>query len=84
MNWNTLLKTEPLLRRNWQEREGIAKLDSLELESEIHFVWQALKVNRDESQPKRQQQGIVRWTCQTWVYYADDCDIIWKNASGCK
>lgn len=83
VNWNTSIKPEPWLREEWEEQEGISELTSSDFDSTVDYVWQKLKVNKDESELNPNNEVLFRGCKQLGYKIPEDYDVIWRNATGC-
>jgi choline dehydrogenase-like flavoprotein len=83
INWNTSIKPEPWLKEEWQEREGISTLSTPDFDSNVDYVWNRLKVNRNESSPNPNNEVLFRGCRQLGYKSPEDYDIIWRNVTGC-
>jgi choline dehydrogenase-like flavoprotein len=83
VNWNSSIKPEMWLREEWQEMDGISGLTTADFEKNVEYVWQKLKVNRDESEPNQNNEVLFRGCRRLGYMTPEDYDVIWRNATGC-
>lgn len=83
VNWNTSIKPESWLLNEWG-REGISELSSSKFDSCVSFVWEKLRVNKEESQLNPNNDVLFRGCKELGYKMPEDYDIIWRNAVGCK
>ncbi|MHB1907282.1 MAG: GMC family oxidoreductase N-terminal domain-containing protein [Nitrososphaerales archaeon] len=83
VNWNTCIKPEAWLRKEWEEEEGVSNLQSSAFDSCIDYIWQELKVNRDESELNPNNEVLFRGCKALGYKMPDEYDLIYRNAVGC-
>ena len=83
VNWNTCIIPPEWLLDEWGSNEGITGLKTKEFENCVASVWNALKVNRDESKLNRNNEVLLTGCEKLGYSMPDEYDIIYRNAVGC-
>ena len=84
VNWNTCLKPPQRILSEWEDEFGLDGIGGQSFRSQLEEVWEAIKVNSNESQRNGNNQAL--WDgCRALGYKeGTDYEVIQRNAVGCR
>ena len=83
VNWNTCLKPQPWVLKEWEKEFGLEGVAGPQFASFLDEVWKNLRVNDKESQ-RNGNNGVLWDGCRALGYQEGvDYEVVQRNAVGC-